>query len=91
MLFLFVIWQCLYQFANVYLQLLIGLDDVAFSSAATFFAYGVTALFFRVLIARFAIAGVALSLCLTVLVQLARDARFGCVSGSAWASPHGSG
>jgi antigen flippase len=69
-LFLFVIWQCLYQFANVYLQLLIGLDDVAYASAATFFAYGVTALFFHVLIARFGIAGVALSLCLTVLVQL---------------------
>jgi len=66
---LFVIWQCLYQLANVYLQLLIGLDDVAYSSAATFFAYGVTALFFRVLIGNFALAGVALSLCLTVLVQ----------------------
>jgi O-antigen/teichoic acid export membrane protein len=69
-LFLFVIWQCLYQFVNVYLQLLIGLDDVAFFSVSTFFAYGVTALFFRPLIAEFAIAGVALALSLTMLVLL---------------------
>jgi O-antigen/teichoic acid export membrane protein len=69
-LFLFVIWQCLYQFVNVYLQLLIGLDDVAFFSVSTFFAYGVTALFFRPLIANFAIAGVALALSMTMLVLL---------------------
>jgi PST family polysaccharide transporter len=69
-LFLFVIWQCLYQFVNVYLQLLIGIDDVAFASVSTFFAYGATALFFRPLIGSFAIAGVALSLSLTMLVLL---------------------
>jgi O-antigen/teichoic acid export membrane protein len=69
-LFLFVIWQCLYQFVNVYQQLLIGLDDVAFFSVSTFFAYGATALFFRPLIADFAIAGVALALSITMLVLL---------------------
>ena len=69
-LYLFVIWQCLYQFVNVYLQLLIGLDDVAFFSVSTFFAYGVTALFFRPLIASFAIAGVAIALSMTMLVLL---------------------
>src|SRR4029079_2670074 len=69
-LYLFVIWQCLYQFVNVYLQLLIGLDDVAFFSVSTIFAYGVTALFFRPLIASFGIAGVAIALSMTMLVLL---------------------
>jgi O-antigen/teichoic acid export membrane protein len=39
-LFLFVVWQCLHHLANVYLQLLIGLDDVRFYALLNCVAYG---------------------------------------------------
>jgi O-antigen/teichoic acid export membrane protein len=65
---LFVVWQCLYQIVNVYLQLLIGLDDVAFFSLATVLGYVVAALSFPTLIARFGLGGAALALSVAMLV-----------------------
>ncbi|HTK49818.1 MAG TPA: hypothetical protein VL328_17690 [Gemmatimonadaceae bacterium] len=68
---IFVIWQCLYQMVNVYLQLLIGLDDVAFFAAITCLAYGVAAASFPGLIATFGLGGAAMALSLAMLVALA--------------------
>ncbi|MBW8768411.1 MAG: hypothetical protein JF589_01500 [Gemmatimonadetes bacterium] len=65
---LFVIWQCLYQIVNVYLQLLIGLDDVAFFAIATVLGYVVAAVAFPVLIERFGLGGAALALSVAMLV-----------------------
>jgi PST family polysaccharide transporter len=70
-LHLFVIWQCLYQFVNVYLQLLIGLDEVAFFSIATVLGYAVAAVVFPTLIAQFGLGGAALALSVAMLVALA--------------------
>ena len=61
-LYLFVVWQCLYQIVNVYLQLLIGLDDVAFYTVTTCVGYGVAALLFAPLVAHVGLGGAALSL-----------------------------
>jgi O-antigen/teichoic acid export membrane protein len=70
-LHLFVVWQCLYQIANVYLQLLIGLDDVAFFAVATVLGYAVAALTFPTLIAHFGLGGAALALSVAMVVALA--------------------
>jgi O-antigen/teichoic acid export membrane protein len=68
---LFVVWQCLYQIVNVYLQLLIGLDDVAYFAIATVLGYATAALAFPTLIARFGLGGAALALSLAMLVAFA--------------------
>lgn len=61
-LYLFVLWQCVYQSGNVYHQLLIGLDDVRFASLSSAASYALVAATLPVLIDRFALAGVALAL-----------------------------
>ena len=68
---LFVVWQCLYQIVNVYLQLLIGLDDVAFFAIATVLGYATAAVAFPTLIARFGLGGAALALSVAMLVAFA--------------------
>lgn len=68
---LFVIWQCLYQIVNVYLQLLIGLDDVAYYAMATVLGYAVAAAAFPTLIAGFGLGGAALALSVAMLVAFA--------------------
>ena len=68
---LFVIWQCLYQIVNVYLQLLIGLDDVAYFAMATVLGYAVAAAAFPTLIGSFGLGGAALALSVAMLVALA--------------------
>jgi O-antigen/teichoic acid export membrane protein len=67
-LHLFIIWQCLYQIVNVYLQLLIGLDDVAYFAAATVLGYAVSAVMFPTLVAHFGLGGAALALSVAMLV-----------------------
>jgi O-antigen/teichoic acid export membrane protein len=67
----FVVWQCLYQFVNVYLQLLIGLDDVAWFTVVTCAGYAVAASSFPRLIADFGLAGAAVALSGAMLVALA--------------------
>ena len=67
-LHLFVVWQCLYQIVNVYLQLLIGLDDVAYFAVATVLGYAVAAVSFPTLVARFGLGGAALALSIAMLV-----------------------
>jgi O-antigen/teichoic acid export membrane protein len=67
---LFVVWQCLYQIVNVYLQLLIGLDDVAYFAVATVLGYAVAAVTFPTLIAHFGLGGAALALSLAMVVAL---------------------
>jgi PST family polysaccharide transporter len=66
----FVVWQCLYQMVNVYLQLLIGLDDVAFFTIVTCAAYAVAAASFPGLIADFGLAGAAIALSAAMVVAL---------------------
>lgn len=68
-LFWFVIWQSLYQLTNIYLQLLIGLDDVRFFTVLTLVGYGVSALLFGPLITRFGIGGAALALSAAMVVS----------------------
>ncbi|HEV8599882.1 MAG TPA: polysaccharide biosynthesis C-terminal domain-containing protein [Gemmatimonadales bacterium] len=81
-LYLFVLWQCLYQIANVYQQLLIGLDDVRFVSVAALLGFGTSALLMPLLIPRFELAGAALALAIGMLLYgmaaaLRLRARFG--------------
>lgn len=61
-LFSFIAWQCLYQLVNVYLQLLIGLDDILYFSIATCVAYACTALLFPILIPKLGLSGAAVAL-----------------------------
>lgn len=70
-LFLFVVWQVLYQIVNVYLQLLIGLDDVAFFAIITCVAYACALALFPTLISARGIAGAALGLIAAMLVAAA--------------------
>jgi O-antigen/teichoic acid export membrane protein len=89
-LFVFVLWQCLYQIVNVYLQLLIGLDDVAFFAIITCAAYSCAATLFPLLIPDLGIAGAALGLVVSMLVAatgavVRLRTRFGhAVSATVW-------
>lgn len=68
-LFLFVIWQCIYQLVNVYLQLLIGVDDVLYFTVATCGSYLVAWVLFPVLVPVIGIGGAAVSLIAAMLVS----------------------
>src|SRR5688500_1747264 len=61
-LFLFVVWQCLHHVVNVYLQLLIGLDDLRFYAVVNCVAYACAALAFRPLIETYGLGGAAIAL-----------------------------
>lgn len=61
-LFLFVLWQCLYNIVNIFLQLLIGLDDVLYWAAITVLAYVCTVVLFPMLVPVAGIGGVAIAL-----------------------------
>lgn len=60
--FLFVLWQCVFQVANVYQQLLIGLDDVLFMSVGAAIGYGSAALIGALLISHVGLGGAAIGL-----------------------------
>lgn len=82
-LFLFIAWQCLYQLVNVYLQLLIGLDDVAWYAVVTCASYACAAGLFPVLVPRLGLPGVALALATAMLVSgfcavVRLRTKFGC-------------
>lgn len=62
MLFLFIGWQCLYQLVNVYLQLLVGLDDIRFFTLLTVLSYAGVSALFPVLIPRMGLGGAAVAL-----------------------------
>ena len=62
LLFLFILWQCLFQIVYVYMQLLIGADDVAFMTLATCASYIVAGALFPVLIPIVGTAGAAIAL-----------------------------
>jgi O-antigen/teichoic acid export membrane protein len=68
-LFLFVVWQCLHHLVNVYLQLLIGLDDVRFYAMVNVVAYACAALVFRPLIAAYGLGGAAIALAVASIVN----------------------
>jgi O-antigen/teichoic acid export membrane protein len=61
-MFVFVLWQCLYQVVNVYQQLLIGLDDMLFVCVAACVGFGGAALLTPLFISRFGLGGAALAL-----------------------------
>lgn len=61
-LYLFVLWQCLYQIVNVYRLLLVGLDDVFFFSMSTSLGYGVVILLSPDMIESYGLNGAALAL-----------------------------
>ena len=69
MLFLFIGWQCLYQLVNVYVQLLIGLDDIAFVALLTCATYALVALLFPPLIREVGLGGAALALSVGMLAS----------------------
>lgn len=66
--YLFILWQCLYQMVNVYQQLLIGLDDTTFFTISTTAGYLLTIALCPVLIANYELEGAALSLIGGILV-----------------------
>ncbi|MFL5619517.1 MAG: hypothetical protein ACJ79A_14100 [Gemmatimonadaceae bacterium] len=68
-LFLFVVWQCLHHIVNVYLQLLIGLDDVRFYALVNCVAYLGAALVFRPLIDAYGLGGAAIALSVAAVVN----------------------
>jgi O-antigen/teichoic acid export membrane protein len=68
-LFLFVVWQCLHHLVNVYLQLLIGLDDVRFYALLNCVAYAGAALVFRPLIAAYGLGGAAIALAVASVIN----------------------
>lgn len=61
-LFAFIIWQCLAQLVNVYTQLLIGLDDVAFACAAISLSYGTALLLAPPMMSWLGLPGAAVAL-----------------------------
>jgi O-antigen/teichoic acid export membrane protein len=87
-LFLYVVWQCLHHLVNVYLQLLIGLDDVRFYALINVVAYACAALVFRPLIGAYGLGGAAIALAVASIVNaigtaarlaLRFDARIGAL------------
>lgn len=66
--FLFVLWQCIYQVANVYHQLLVGLDDVFFMSAAATAGYGSAAAIAWLLVPKVGLGGAAIALALGMTI-----------------------
>jgi len=68
-LFLFVVWQCLHHLVNVYLQLLIGLDDVRFYALLNCVAYASAALVFRPLIHTYGLGGAAIALSVASVIN----------------------
>jgi O-antigen/teichoic acid export membrane protein len=68
-LFVFVVWQCLHHLVNVYLQLLIGLDDVRFYALLNCAAYAGAAVAFRPLIAAYGLGGAAAALSIASVVN----------------------
>ena len=68
-LFLFVVWQCLHHLVNVYLQLLIGLDDVRFYALLNCIAYVGAALVFRPLIGAYGLGGAAIALSVASVIN----------------------
>jgi O-antigen/teichoic acid export membrane protein len=68
-LFLFVVWQCLHHLVNVYLQLLIGLDDVRFYALVNCVAYVCAAAAFRPLIETYGLGGAAIALSVASVVN----------------------
>lgn len=68
-LFLFVLWQCLYQMVNVYQQLLIGLDDVLFVAVAGVAGFGTAALLAAYVVPRLGLGGAAGALVVGAVLQ----------------------
>ena len=68
-LFLFVVWQCLHHLVNVYLQLLIGLDDVRFYALLNCVAYAGAAVAFRPLIDAYGLGGAAIALSVASVIN----------------------
>jgi O-antigen/teichoic acid export membrane protein len=69
-LFAFVLWQCLYQLGNVYLQLLVGLDDVGYYAFASVLAYGGAALLLRPAIGSMGLAGTTVAFSVTMAMAM---------------------
>ena len=69
-LWLFVVWQCVYQVAVVYQQLLIGLDDVFFTAAAAVAAFAAAVALMSPLISWLGLSGVALAMTVGMLGYL---------------------
>ena len=63
------VWQCLYHLVNVYLQLLIGLDDVRFYALLNGVAYVGAALVFRPLIDAYGLGGAAIALSVASVIN----------------------
>ena len=94
-LYVFILWQCLYQIANVYLQLLIGLDDVLFLTVLVCGVYLGAGALFPVVVPLFGGAGAAVALVAAMLIAGGAAAlrlrfRFGFrIAGRIWARAAG--
>jgi len=60
--YLFILWQCLFQMVNVYQQLLIGLDDVFYYTVSTTTGYIATIILCSFTIPLYGLDGAAISL-----------------------------
>jgi hypothetical protein len=63
------VWQCLHHLVNVYLQLLVGLDDVRFYALLNCVAYACAAVVFRPLIGAYGLGGAAIALSVASVVN----------------------
>jgi O-antigen/teichoic acid export membrane protein len=61
-LWLFVLWQCVFQLVYVYQQLLVGLDDVVFAAGISVVGFATAIVLAAPLVGRFGLRGVALAL-----------------------------
>lgn len=66
---LFVLWQCCFQMANIYQQLLIGLDDMVFTAGSAVVSFGAAALLAHVLVPPLGLAGAAIALSISAILH----------------------
>lgn len=67
-LFVFVVWQLIFQVANIYQQVLIGLDDVGFMSISATTGFGVAAGLMYFLVPMLGLGGVGVGLATGMLL-----------------------
>lgn len=68
LVYLFILWQCLFQMLNVYQQLLVGLDDTLFATIGSTSGYLIAIILCALLIPDFGLTGTAIALIIGLLV-----------------------
>lgn len=68
LVYLFILWQCLFQMVNIYQQLLVGLDDTLFATIGSITGYLTSIILCTALIPAFGLEGVAVSLIIGLVI-----------------------